>query len=291
MKVVRLIGGLGNQMFQYALFLALKKAFPAEEIYVDKTLYNTYQLHNGLELERIFYLDLVQAPIVRLKKLCWYSSNYKLTRLLQTLLPARKTECYEPADHSLDSSVLTQKGDRVFWGYWQCSQYFENVADDVKKAFVFPEMEDRQNIEMRNKIEREPESVSIHVRRGDYLKSKLYTGLCGLDYYKNAITYVCQRRQNPHFFIFSDDIAYCREQIVPLLNDRSFTFVDHNRGYSSFRDMQLMSLCNDNIIANSSFSWWAAYLNPHQNNIVCAPDKWVNLPLKYRVQLSNWILL
>lgn len=290
MKIVRLIGGLGNQMFQYALYLALKDAFPAEDIYVDKTLYSSYHLHNGLELERIFHVELPQAPIAEMKKLCWYSSNYKLTRLLQKLLPARKAECFEPSDYSLDSTVLTQEGNRVFWGYWQCVQYFEAVSSAVKTAFTFPAFEDEQNVAMQRIIENSSESVSLHVRRGDYLKSGLYARLCDLDYYKKAISYICKNRQTPHFFIFSDDIAYCRQEIVPLVENHSVTFIDFNRGNSSFRDMQLMSLCKDNIIANSSFSWWAAYLNMNSGKLVCAPEKWVNLPLKYQIQLPEWHL-
>lgn len=290
MKVVRLIGGLGNQMFQYALFLSLKNVFPAEDVYVDKTLYKSYRFHNGLELERAFSIDLPQAPVPELRKLCWYSSHYRISNLLRRLLPARKTECYEPADHSFDETVLTREGSRVFFGYWQCGRYFDRVSEEVKTAFRFAGIEDPQNIEMSRMIENTPESVSLHVRRRDYLKSGLYAGLCGLDYYGKAIGHICEKRSNPHFFIFSDDIAFCRECIVPLLKNNTVTFVDHNTGTSSFRDMQLMSLCRDNIIANRSFSWWGAYLNAHADKIVCAPEKWVNLPLKYRVQQPEWIL-
>ena len=290
MKVVRLIGGLGNQMFQYALFLSLKNAFPLEEVYVDKTLYNSYHLHNGLELERVFHLTLPQAPIPKLRKICWYSSHYRITNIFRRILPTRKAECYEPADYSIDETVLKQAGDRVFFGYWQCSKYFSNVSEIVRLAFRFSDFEDQKNLDMSKTIANAGESVSIHIRRGDYLKSELYAGLCDLDYYRKAIEHICANRQNPQFFIFSDDIPFCREHIIPFIKNNTVTFVDFNKGCNSFRDMHLMSLCRDNIIANSSFSWWAAYLNMHEDKIVCAPEKWVNLPLKYRVQQPEWSL-
>ncbi len=290
MKVVRILGGLGNQMFQYALFLALKKAFPHEEIKVDTSVFLSYNVHNGLELAKVFGVDLPQASPAELKKLCWYTSNYTLKRIIKKLKLHKKTECFEAKDYALNETVLTQAGDRFFDGYWQNYHYFQKVFDEVRAAYRFPEFTDQNNLAMAEKIRQCNSSVSIHVRRGDYLKAPNYAGLCGVDYYRRAIEYILQQRQEPVFFLFSDDLEYCRENIIPLLANRPVYCVDFNRGDASFRDMQLMTLCQDNILANSSFSWWAAFLNSRENRIVCAPEKWTNTKINFKIQLPEWQL-
>lgn len=290
MKVVRILGGLGNQMFQYALFLALKKAFPQEEIKVDTSVFLSYKVHNGLELGKIFGVDLPQASLEQLKKLCRYTSNYTFKRIFKKLKLYKKTECFEAKDYTFNETVLTRAGDRIFDGYWQNHHYFENVFDEVRAAYRFPEFTDENNSEMAEKIRQCDNSVSIHVRRGDYLKAPNYAGLCGKDYYKRAIAHILRDRRTPVFFIFSDDMAYCRENLVPLLENHPVHEVDFNRGDQSFRDMQLMTMCQDNIIANSSFSWWAAFLNPHENKIVCAPEKWTNTKINCKIQMPDWQL-
>ncbi len=290
MKVVRILGGLGNQMFQYALFLALKKAFPQEKILVDTSVFSSYKVHNGLELKKIFGLSLPQASVEQLKKLCWYTSNYTLKRIIKKLKLRKKSECFEAADYTFNSTVLTADGDRIFDGYWQNHLYFKDVFNEIKATYRFPDFTDSNNLETTEEIRRSDASVSIHIRRGDYLKAPNYAGLCGIEYYRKAIGYILQNRRSPHFFIFSDDMDYCRENIVPLLGGNQVTCVDFNRGDDSFKDMQLMAMCQDNIIANSSFSWWAAFLNPHENKIVCAPEKWTNTKINCKIQMPEWLL-
>ena len=119
-----------------------------------------------------------------------------------------------------------------------------------------------------------PLAVSLHVRRGDYVsdpKTKAILGVCSLDYYRAAIAHIAERIESPAFFVFSDDIAWAKANLeIPFPCE----YVDHNQGQQSYNDMHLMSLCKHHIIANSSFSWWGAWLNPRKDKIVIAPENW-----------------
>jgi hypothetical protein len=135
-------------------------------------------------------------------------------------------------------------------------------------------------------------AISLHVRRGDYVHNSntLAThGLCSLDYYQTAINYITERVAQPNFFIFSDDITWVKDN---LKVDFKCRFVDHNHGTESYNDMRLMSLCQHHIIANSSFSWWAAWLNPNHKKIVIAPRQWfVNDNNVSDLFPQNWVKL
>jgi hypothetical protein len=143
---------------------------------------------------------------------------------------------------------------------------------------------------LRNKI-LSTNSVSIHIRCGDYLSPKyisIYGGICTIEYYKRAISYILQTVDNPVFFIFSDDIEWTKDNIT--INNA--IFVSNNKGINSFLDMYLMSICKHNIIANSSFSWWGAYLNKNKNKKVIMPNRWFNSKLPDpNVFDSKWIKL
>jgi hypothetical protein len=131
----------------------------------------------------------------------------------------------------------------------------------------------RQNAELAVQIG-QVNAVSLHVRRGDYAKNPKTTathGLCSLDYYQAAIQYISDQVEQPYFFIFSDDIAWVKKQLKMNFPCR---YVDHNHGVESYNDMHLMSICRHCIIANSSFSWWGAWLNPYKDKIVVAPQRW-----------------
>ena len=290
MKIVKILGGLGNQMFQYALYLALKESFPDEKILVDCSYFRTYHVHTGLELQRVFNLDLPQAQFIDLLKVTRPVYSFKFSRVIRKLLPPRETECIEAKDYTYNQKVFTA-GDRYYDGYWQNFLYFERYGELIRKSFCFQMPLNEKSIAMLDELEKvQQDSVSIHVRRGDYLKAKNYLGLCGLEYYKNAIRYINAHARNPIYYLFSDDMDWCEENIAPLLGKNRLTYVDWNRGKDSPLDMLLMSNCKHNIIANSSFSWWAAYLNRNSKAIVCAPHKWTNTKVNCQFQLPDWIL-
>lgn len=290
MKIVKILGGLGNQMFQYALLVALRETFD-EEVLMDASTFDTYKLHNGFELQRVFQTTARLATEGEVKKLSRFTTNYKLSRIYRKLLPNKRTEKIERRFGDYDPSVLTDNRDLYYEGYWQCPLYFDAYRDKILGEFRL-----RKPLDERNKLQVEDISkavtVSIHVRRGDYLKHKLYRGLCGEEYYARAVNYVFERYgRDVNFAIFSNDMPWCVEHILPMLSGCQTTMVDWNHGVDSYKDMYLMSHCMVNVIANSSFSWWAAYLNTHEDKEVIAPKVWINAPLEQEVQMPEWRLM
>ena len=166
---------------------------------------------------------------------------------------------------------MTKKRINYYIGYWQSEKFFKDISDEIRKDFSFPKFTSEKNLEIL-KLIKSYNSVSIHIRRGDYLQNRGFNGLAPLEYYQKAIEYIKNKIENPHFFIFSNDIEWCRKN----LSIENSYYIDWNRGEESYRDMQLMSLCKHNIIPNSTFSWWGAWLNKNPNKIVIAPEKWFN---------------
>lgn len=289
MKIVKYIGGLGNQMFIYAFSVALREIF-RQEILVDTHYYKSRNFHNGLEIERIFGIHLTEAKLSDKLKMSWYFPNYWIDYHLLGKLPARKNTVRELPGQKVNLELLGDSSDKFYDGYWQSYQYFDSWRDVILKEFTFPKisMEDKLNFELNERLKNEENSVGIHIRRGDYLKNWKYRGLCDIDYYQKAIAYILEHIKSPKFFLFSDDIDWVKENISPLVKGYDVTFVNWNHSINSYKDMQLMAMCKNLIIANSSFSWWAAYLN--QNNpIVVAPEKWINSFMDFRIQYKDWI--
>jgi hypothetical protein len=268
MKIIQFLGGLGNQMFQYALYKALQKKFP--NVKADLHGYQDYTLHNGFELEKIFNIKL--NKISPFTKNLYNKHNRKwIYRKLRRLFNLKNAYQEEQSLFAYDPSILTDPKPRYYWGYWQNLRYFETIEEELKSDFKFKNTLTGANQQTLAHI-KQTESIAIHVRRGDYLKDPLLGGLCGPDYYQAAINYIHTKVGSPEFFVFSDDIAWCQEHLrLPQAE-----FISWNKGPESYIDMQLMSACKHNIIANSSFSWWAAWLNPNESKIVIYPKKWVN---------------
>jgi hypothetical protein len=158
-------------------------------------------------------------------------------------------------------------------GYWQSARYFDNYDSQIRKDFTFRLPLEGRNAELAIDMAGS-QSISLHIRRGDYIKHKPTSKImhvCSLDYYRDAVRWVSSKVVAPVFFVFSDDMEWVRRHIDFLPN---FVLVDINREADSFRDMQLMSFCKHHIIANSSFSWWGAWLNSNVKKIVIAPQKW-----------------
>ena len=296
MKIVNIIGGLGNQLFQYAFAVALKTHHPDEEVLIDTSHFHTIffkkykgrNLHNGFELDSILENVIIpHASARQLMKLTYYVPNYLVSRFVRKFLPKRKSEYIELTDFTFDPNALCMQGNFYYEGYWQTANYFEGIEEDIKRAFKFKPL-DSENLQWIAQMQSQ-ESVSIHVRRGDYINNVGFGGICDLDYYVAAIEYVFSKVNNPVFYIFSNDIKWCEENIIPLLNGAKCKLVNHNRGKDSYKDMELMSFCKVNIIANSSFSWWGAFLNKNDNPIVIAPYKWNNYFNEVDTYLDKWI--
>lgn len=297
MKIVNITGGLGNQMFQYAFALALKCKHPEEKVYIDVQHYHTIffkrykgiNLHNGFEIAKVFpKANIPIAGFWQLAKITYWVPNYVLSRLVRKALPLRNTEFVPPysMNYVYDRSALERKGDCYYEGYWQSVHYYSGIKNELREIFSHPTPND-YNADMIRKIT-ESKSVGIHVRRGDYLNEPEFSGICDISYYQKAIMDLKSDGKAHAFFIFSNDIEWCREHIAPLLEGHSYTFVTGNTGHHSCWDMFLMTYCKDLVIANSSFSWWGAFLNAHVNRVY-APFPWLNRDCELDVYEDSWI--
>lgn len=288
MKIVNILGGLGNQMFQYAFLVALREASGSETCY-DASVFKTYPWHNGFELDKLFTITARQASVDEIKKLSLYTSDYRLWRVLNHL-PQRKTRVSESTIKVFSPTLISDPGDYYYTGYWQDSRYFDRFKAIVRQEFTWKKPLDEKNMVLWKDLYSNP-AISIHVRRGDYLKDWRYKGICGHDYYRKAINQALELTTSDpiRFVVFSDDSLWSKDYIVPLLRGRSYTLVDWNTGEAASNDMRLMSACQINIIANSSFSWWAAYLNEHPGSQIISPRRWTNADTTSIRQLEKWI--
>ncbi|MBO5631698.1 MAG: alpha-1,2-fucosyltransferase [Aeriscardovia sp.] len=292
MRIVNFKGGLGNQMFQYAFLLSLKEKYKEELILMDTSAYKIEKMHNGFELTRRFEIPEREASEEELKPFRTHISKGWLYRCrLKTIGPSNGV--FLEKDFSTFCPNLKERDFVYYDGYWQCHMYFDEIADRVKETYRFSDELDNRNKSVLNDINSSRNSVGIHVRRGDYLQTPLYKGICDVDYYVKAIDVVREKLMvtSLKVFIFSNDINWCFANLSSALYNADIHFVDFNKGEDSYKDMILMSSCHHNIIANSSFSWWSAYLNCNKDNIVVAPQRWINHEMQYKIQLDNWIII
>ncbi len=266
MIIVRLRGGLGNQLFQYAAAKALADHHHTE---LKLDLY-TYTKHKYRKFELShFNIDATEATRSEVHR---FTGSNPLMRYLNK----RENYFYCPGvfaqpHYHFYEDFFSLPGDIYLSGYWQSERYFKPSAAVIKSQFTPKLPLGERSASLQKKIMTE-ESVSIHVRRGDYTATG-YSGFFGLlqkDYYDRAIATIRANISNPVFYIFSDDPAWCKQNF----SDLGATFVDYNKGDDAFKDMLLMSSCRHNVIANSTFSWWGAWLNANPQKKVIAPLKW-----------------
>lgn len=292
MKIIKILGGLGNQMFQYAFYLAVKKECPTEQILIDLHCFNGYKLHYGFELSKIYNnLQATPAKWQDVAKVAYPYPNFKTWKYGKHILPRRTTMFVENKFMKYEEYCIPSTiGKSCYYdGYWQNEKYFKNITDEIRKTFQFPPF-DTENQKIAQQLQ-SCISVSMHVRRGDYLTDPLFKGTCQILYYKKAIKYIEDKAAPKLFCIFSNDIEWCKKEITPLISSAKVIFVTWNKGHNSFRDMQLMSTCKHNIIANSSFSWWGAWLNHNKDKIVIAPKLWYAKENYESPVCQNWTQL
>ena len=287
MKIVKILGGLGNQMFQFAFALALKKKHPEERVLLDLRCARNYHKHHGYEISSVFHTNLPTASWSEILPLAYPYPNYNCWRIGVRLLPKRKDTIIEDLSMTLLSDITEIEQSKYYDGYWQHEEYFNGIKDEIIKAFTFPAYHNKRNLELSKTIQT-CNSVSIHIRRGDYLKSNMYRDICNIDYYKQAILTIEGMVHPDLYCIFSDDMEWCKQKIVPLLNKHS-VLVDWNKNGDSYNDMHLMSECKHHIIANSSFSWWGAWLNKNKDKVVITPKRWNNVKDYHSPVCKDWI--
>jgi hypothetical protein len=266
-KAVKVVGGLGSQMMAYGLYLALKKKFNNDVFYETGFFEKNYQ-HNGLEIYRIFGIEPEIQHSFTSKII---NSNCLLYKFIRRLIIKKRTISAHTQKYNYDIQVFKDKKIILYDQCWTSYKYFESVENEIRELFVFPDLVGSKNKTIMDEIG-VTESVSLHVRRGDYLNSPILGGVIGSSYYKQAIQLVYRKIKKPKFYIFSDDITWCKSELG--IKKEDCKFIDWNKSDLSFQDMCLMSHCKHNIIANSSFSWWGAYLNSNKSKIVICPKYW-----------------
>lgn len=274
MVIVKLKGGLGNQLFQYAAGLALSISKDTE-LKIDISKYQN--MVSGEETPRHLGVDdfLITASVASNDEILAFKYPYgiisKFGRIIEQKILRRYYVDWHP-------EVLSKSGNIYLEGYFQTEKYFLNQIDSILKEFTLkPELyADIQKI--IQEVECQPSSASIHIRRGDYVadaKTSKYHLICDIDYYQRAIALLEKKVPNLHLFVFSDDVRWVKEHLI--LSSR-VTYVspeDVCRGrYKPSQELVLMSKCQHHIISNSSFSWWGAYLNRSPKKIVLAPNVW-----------------
>jgi hypothetical protein len=274
------MGGLGNQMFQYAAARALaldKNTW----VYLDPSF--LYEDSKGRWTQRQYELGVFNIQYkfersgrIRFLRALAHNSRWKrLSNAGWWPLPYRSF--YEQGQQ-FHPELAAYPKNTYLHGYFQSEKYFLHHEDIIRKDFAFLEEAKDKNAETLKRI-RDTFSISLHVRRGDYVTlaaASAFHGLMGLDYYQAGVDHILKdESRSPEFFIFSDDPAWVKENLkVP----GPATYVDWNSGKSSFEDMRLMSNCKHHVIANSSFSWWGAWLNPSKEKKVVAPKQWFQDP-------------
>lgn len=275
MIISQIIGGLGNQMFQYAAGRAL--SFKRHtRLKLDVSAFGNYRLHHGFTLTQAFDAPCDIASDSDVREVLGCRANRLIRAALQRfpgIHLGAKRFMREPHVHYW-SGFDNAPDDCYLSGYWQSERYFYEFAEAIRSDFSFRPAVDPVNIQLIREISELP-AVSLHVRRGDYVsnpKAAQVHGTCGVEYYARAIDYIAARVSNIHLFIFSDDLEWAVRNLP--LESWPYTCVGNNTGQESWRDMHLMSLCRHNITANSSFSWWGAWLNSNPEKIVVAPSRW-----------------
>ncbi|MVF12933.1 alpha-1,2-fucosyltransferase [Ketobacter sp. MCCC 1A13808] len=273
MIILQLNGGLGNQLFQYAAALAASKKYH-RPILIETSMLQTDSLRN-LEIDKLSIPGLAAYKhdnslfecILKfkvLKKVMFYFSRIFHLKFVYV----EHSFNYDP---NFFRAIKETKTIFLF-GYFQSYRYFTRIRRELRASFLPNKISDISK-PLQKEIQ-ESMSVSLHVRRGDYVSSKEtndFHGVCSLEYYDAAISYIQNNVLNPTIYVFSDDLDWVQNNMqIPC----SHVFVDHAFSNNHFDDFSLMMACKHNIIANSSFSWWAAWLNDYPEKIVICPDKW-----------------
>ncbi|TRZ52980.1 alpha-1,2-fucosyltransferase [bacterium] len=274
MIIVKLMGGIGNQMFQYAMgrCLSLRKE---EKMKLDKTGFETDELReynlNHFNIVESFATAEEKKPFKKYQRKpgkMWYWYNHTIADSSKYAID--ELFYFQP-------NILQLKGPVYLDGYWQTEKYFKEYEDIIRQDFTLKKEPTGKDMEIAKQI-LETNAVSVHVRRSDYVSNPVnanYFGTFGPEYYREAERIISKKIANPHFFVFSDDAEWVKKNI--FFKSKT-TYVNHNDASKNYADLWLMSLCKHHIIPNSSFGWWGAWLNRNPNKIVIAPKKWIQKP-------------
>jgi hypothetical protein len=269
--IVRLMGGLGNQLFQYAAgrAAALKSQ---SRLRLDVSWYA-----NRIDREYVLSHFDIQEDLLSSREsllLRYWTDHRKHRRAkaaVKWLMPPLRVTCFSDPAGPADPTLFAGEGHWLLEGFWQSPIYFDAIGDLIRRELNVRSAPNERNAALENSFG-DCESVAVHVRRGDYVsdpRANRVHGTCDRDYYEAAATLVCDRVASPKFFVFSDDLDAARNELrLPGPTE----FIDGNT--NSWDDLRLMRSCRHHIIANSTFSWWGAWLAAHPAQVVIAPKDW-----------------
>lgn len=291
MVIIHVMGGLGNQLYHYALSEKLKCL--GKEVKLDFYAYRTDisddKEWRELELGRLKGLEY--EVCTEAERTLLRDSSMRLGDRMRRKLFGRHDRTVEEKGEYMPE--IYQMDNVYLYGFWGCEKYYEDIVPLLQQKIRFPESGNPQNIETIMAMEAE-QSVGIHIRRRDYLTvagGKRYMGICTEEYYRAAVAYIKERVANPVFYVFSDDTEYARAHF----NEKNMKTVDWNNGKDSLYDMALMSHCRHNICANSTFSIWGARLNKNPQKLMIRPlhhDNYDSTDAgQMREYWKNWILI
>lgn len=265
MIIVKIVGGLGNQMFQYAYAKELEQK--GYDVKIDISAFDTYKLHGGYQLDK-YNIDLKVSTYKENKK---YYSNSLLSKVLRKI-GIETSNAIREKSLLFDNTFLNIEDNNYVEGYFQSEKYFKDIRNILLEEFAIKQELFIYTKEIKQNIEESKNSCSIHIRRGDFINAKNASihGACNLEYYQKAVEHIQTHVEDIHYFIFSDDIRWVKEN----LKLENAVYIESEEKRIPHEDIYLMSLCKHNIIANSSFSWWGAWLNHNNDKIVIAPKRW-----------------
>ena len=275
MTIIRLQGGLGNQMFQYALYTALKAR--GKDVKIDDVMEYAIDGKRVPSLESTFGLSYERATTHEIKDMLDIHGD-PLSRLRRLFSGSRSKNRSEVLEGNFEEDI-PDTDDVYLNGYWQTEKYFSDPEVQRQLRIDFTQepaqtFRSQEAWDLFNKI-RNSEAVAMHIRRGDYVEPgfvEVYGGICTEDYYRKAVDYLLEKEPRAVFYIFSDDPEWVSEHF----NGDRFVTMRSDPSFTDKEDLLLMRTCKHNIIANSSFSWWAAWLSHYPDKHLVAPAKWLN---------------
>ncbi|MEK7069688.1 MAG: alpha-1,2-fucosyltransferase [Patescibacteria group bacterium] len=285
MIIIKLNGGLGNQLFQYSLgrSLSIKNndVFKLDLSDFTKDNPRSYSLGHFNIVENL----AKKEDVAKFNK-------KGLSKLFEKIKPYYKKSVIKYKGYDFDQNILKLSGNFYLDGYWQSEKYFKDIEGVIRKEITLKEPLVDEHANLINNI-KNSNSVSVHIRRGDYATNKKFSAVYNLldeEYYQRTVKFIAEKIKEPKFFIFSDDIKWAKQNLnIPYPK----IFVSDNSEIKDYEELTLMSFCKHNIIANSSFSWWGAWLNTNIDKIVLSPDKWFNIGVGNTSDLipEDWIKL
>ncbi len=286
-------GGLANRMFEYAFYRNLAKK--GHDVYVDNHNFKprARMTYEAVDMKDAFPdIEMRITPEGMFRYSCAHGYKGKLLRFFNSLITKEKYIFQPKFGYCPEIYDMIEDNSNII-GLFQSEKFFAEISEDIRYQFTFLTFTEERNIEM-SRLMSSDNSVAIHIRKGsDYTNDKFWSGTCPASYYCDAINYIKKNVKNPHFYLFTDNIKWVHNNI----KDIDYTLIDWNpiKGKYNFRDMQLMSCAKHNIISNSSYSWWGAWLNPNPNKIVVAPKVWFNPDIiSYRkndIVCESWVAI